>query len=90
MDQSTRLHKVFVLKDTKSASYGPPFTMETKGLAIRMIEDGVSSGQPVWAKHPQDFSLFEIGEYNPDTAEVKMYETKNCIGLVQDFKNSLG
>lgn len=87
--ESSRTAKVFCLKDQKSSTYGPPFTMENSGFAIRMIQEGLQQGQAVWAKHPQDFSLFELGEYEPETGIIKTYDNKNCVGLVQDFKTSL-
>lgn len=83
------LYKVFCLKDSKSASYGGPMLFENHGMAIRWIQEGLQNGQPVWAKHPQDFSLFEIGEYDPRSGTMVPGSEKNCIGLVQDFKISL-
>lgn len=83
-------HKMFVLKDDKSATYGPPFVEQTRGMVIRSLQEGLQQGQAVWAKHPQDFTLFEIGEYDVRTGDVKLYESKSCVGLVQDLKLSLG
>lgn len=84
------LHKIFVLKDDKSNSYGPPIVEQTRGMLIRSLQEGLSQGQAIWAKHPQDFTLFEIGEYDPRSGNVELYESKSCLGLVQDFRTSLG
>lgn len=81
-------HKVFCFKDAKSETYGPPFTDENRGTCIRKITEELMRGQAIWAKHPQDFTLFEIGEYDVFQGVVQMYETKNAVGLVQDFKIS--
>jgi len=83
-------HKIFVFKDQKSTSYGPPITVQTRGMFIRDVQDALKQGQMVWAKHPQDFAIFEIGEYDPFKGAVELYENKNCLGLVQDFQTSLG
>ncbi|QXP08586.1 MAG: nonstructural protein [Arizlama microvirus] len=82
-------HKVFLFKDAKSLTYGPPFVEQNKGMVIRAIQEQLQQGQAVWAKHPQDFTLFEIGDFDPTTGIVQMHETKVAIGLVQDFKISL-
>lgn len=82
-------HKVFLLKDDKSSSYGPPFIDENRGKVIRGIQEELQKGQAVWAKHPQDFTLFEVGEFDQRDGTITMYETKKCVGLVQDFKISL-
>lgn len=84
------LHKIYVFKDGKSSSYGPPFVEENKFRVIRSIQEQLPDKQAIWAKHPQDFSVFEIGEYDARSGEIKMYETKECVGLVQDFDISLG
>lgn len=83
-------HKVFLLKDEKSNSYGFPIARETRGLFIRDIQEALTEGRATFAKHPQDFSVFEVGEYDPQTGNIHTYETKNCLGLVQDFRSSLG
>ena len=63
---SQPLMKLFVLKDEKSTSYGGILTAPTTGMFIRdIIQDGIRDGRAVWAKHPQDFSIFEVGEYDP-------------------------
>lgn len=85
-----QLDKIFVIKDEKSLSYGPPFTSMTRGSAIRDIQEGLSKGHAIWARHPQDFALYEIGSYSPSTGEILLYDQKNCLGLMQDFKQSLG
>lgn len=81
-------HKIFLLKDDKSETYGPPIVEQTRGILIRNIQEGLEQRQAVWAKHPQDFTLFEIGEYDPRTGNIHMYESKSALGLVQDFKTS--
>lgn len=87
--QDIEKHKLFVFKDAKSATYGPPFADENRGKVIRSIQEQLAQKQAVWAKHPQDFTLFEIGEYDLRTGQVEMYESKVAVGLVQDFNISL-
>ena len=77
--------KVFVIKDDKSIVYGSPITAPTRGMFLREIMDKVNEGQAYFAKHPMDFSLFEIGEYDPDLGAMVPYEVKQCLGLVQDL-----
>lgn len=78
--------KVFCFKDGKSESYGPPITFENRGMFIRdFVQAGLASGQPIWAKHPQDFTVFELGEYDARSGNIELYESKLAIGLVQDF-----
>lgn len=90
MVEGIERHKMFIFKDQKSTSYGSPITVPTRGMFIRDVQEEIKRGQAIWAKHPQDFAIFEIGEYDPFKGNVQLYENKNCLGLVQDFKISLG
>lgn len=82
--------KLFVLKDDKSNSYGAPITYPTRGMFIRdFLQDALSKGQAVFARHPQDFSVFEVGEFDPRSGQIFLHENKSCLGLVQDFRSSL-
>ena len=78
-------HKVFVIKDDKSETYGYPVVSQTRGMFLREIMDRAQDGQAMFSKHPMDFSIFEIGEYDPDQGAIIPYEVKTCIGLVQDL-----
>jgi len=82
--------KIFLFKDEKSLSYGMPITSQTRGAFIRDIQEELAKGQAIFARHPQDFAVYEIGEYNPLDGSINLYEQKNCLGLVQDFRSSLG
>lgn len=83
-------HKIYAFKDAKSLAYGPPLTMETRGAFIRWLQERIAENQAIWAKHPEDFTVFELGEYDIRSGSVELYEAKNCLGLVQDFRQSLG
>lgn len=67
--------KVFSAFDAKLAVFDAPFYMLTDAAAIRAFSDQVndSSGQSClakWNRHPEDYSLFRIGEFNDQTGEI--------------------
>lgn len=82
------VQKIFCFKDDKSDSYGPPMTVENQGFLIRQVQEELVKGQAIWAKHPHDFSIFELGEYDIYTGIITRHETKKCLGLVLDFKTN--
>lgn len=88
--KSISKYKLFVFKDDKSESFGLPICVETRGTFIRSVQEELSAPRTVWAKHPQDFAVYEIGEYDIFKGNVELYEQKKCLGLVQDFKISSG
>lgn len=82
-------HKIFCFKDSKSNTYGPPITAQTKGMFLRDVMEELNKGQAIWARHPMDFSIYELGEYDSRSGEIRLLDVKNCIGLVQDLKTSV-
>lgn len=78
--------KLYAIKDSKSNSYGPPMCFGTRGLFLRFISEELQRGQCVWAKHPQDFNMFEVGDYDVDSGSIQIYETKESLGLISDLK----
>jgi len=82
-------HRIFCFKDSKSGSYGPPITSQTRGIFFRDVMEELTKGQAIWARHPQDFSIYELGEYDARQGEIRLYDVKNCLGLVQDLRSSV-
>lgn len=80
-------YKIFLVFDAKTKSWGLPFLKDFTANALREwseIASDVSDKQNQIAKYPSDFSLFEIGEYNRETGEVSMYESKFNLGLASE------
>lgn len=80
-------YKLFVVFDGKTKSWGLPFFKDFTANALREwseIASDISDKQNQIAKYPSDFSLFEIGEYNRDTGEISMYESKYNLGLASE------
>lgn len=56
--------QMFAIFDKKAVSYMEPFCMHQKGQAIRACEDLVKNPQTMMSKHPADFALFHIGQFD--------------------------
>ena len=71
------IQKLFVLFDCKSETYTAPTMNPSREQARRSFADAVNNvegGQPsVLFFHPEDFTLFEVVEYNPATADISVY-----------------
>ena len=72
--------KMFTVFDSKVGAYLQPFFMQSTGAAMRAFEDSCNDPQMQFNKHPADFTLFEIGEYDDSDASVILLENK--ISLV--------
>jgi len=64
------IQKVYAIRDVKANHYATPFFMASNGLAIRAFSDLVSDPKTTLNRHPDDFQLFVIGEYDDNSGEL--------------------
>ncbi|MCD8566431.1 MAG: hypothetical protein LRY36_00605 [Alphaproteobacteria bacterium] len=55
---------------------------------MRSFGDAVNDGNSVISQHPEDFTLFEIGDFDPRTGLITLYDSKVSVGNGVDFKVS--
>lgn len=70
---------MFSIFDTKAAVFGTPFFMPREGMAIRALQDLVNDGQSMVNKHPEDFSLYHIGDFEDETASFDSVKPRNLV-----------
>lgn len=63
------LYSVF---DSKMASFGHPYATQRDEAAIRSFSDAVNNPakENDWYRHPEDYSLYRIGEFDNDSAKL--------------------
>lgn len=74
--------QVYAVLDSKAGFFGQPFFAQNDGSAIRDFSDAVKDGSNpnnMWFKHPEDFSLYCIGVYDNQTAELAPCHPKALI-----------
>lgn len=65
--------KVFSVFDAKLATFGRPWFQMTDAAALREFADAVNDGSNPnnqWHSHPEDFSLFVLGQYDDQSGEL--------------------
>lgn len=75
------LHKIFSVFDSKTASYCAPFFLKARGEAIRSFADTAQGKDTLISTHPEDFTLFELGEYDDSCAKFTLYDTPLSLGV---------
>ena len=58
------LIKVFAVLDVKTGVYSHPYFMPTTGAMMRAWVDHVNSQNSAIGKHPEDYVLFCLGDYD--------------------------
>lgn len=78
----TKMYSVF---DSKAAIFGVPFFYLRDEIALRAFGDLVNEPGTLPSRHPEDFSLFYIGEFDDFSGEVIPCKHVN-LGNAAGFK----
>lgn len=60
--------KVYSIYDSAAKAFMQPFYQAGKGTAFRAFQDVVNTKDHPIHKHPKDYTLFELGEFDDETA----------------------
>lgn len=82
------INKMFVVFDCKAEAYLQPFFMQASGQAIRAWIDLVNDKTTQFSKHPEDYTLFELGTYDDSCAKFDVYATPKSLGVAIEFVKS--
>lgn len=80
---SNRTQQYFNIYDSKAKTYRTPQFMDNVDLAIRAIK-GALMQQNELTMFPEDFTLMHMGEFDPETGIIEMFESPlSVITLLQ-------
>lgn len=82
------LLKVYAVYDSKVEAYLNPFVMRSRGEALRGFESAVNDPQTSFCRHPADYTLFEIGEYDESSGLLKPHSVHVSCGVAVEFKRA--
>ena len=78
--------QVIAIYDSKAKCYSAPMTFVALGTATRAFEDEVNNPQSPYNKHPEDYTLFHLGEFDDQSAQFSPLETPYSLGVATVFK----
>ena len=78
--------KMFAVYDSKLGAFFTPFFMAHAALAQRAFTATANDPQSQICQHPQDFTLFELGEWNDELGQIAMYPKHVNLGLAGGYK----
>ena len=79
---------MYTVFDSASASYDRPFVAPSDNAAIRSFSDiAVGDEHPI-GKHPEDYSLYRIGAYDDNKAELEPTDRECLITAEEAVANS--
>ena len=66
--------KICTIHDSKVGAYMRPMTFTALGQAERTFRDIVNDLEHEIGKHPEDYTLFMVGEFNDQTGNIEAIE----------------
>ena len=63
--------QVFSIYDSKAQAYFPPFYLHNSQMAIRQFGDMVNDPESRVSKHPEDYTLFHLAEWDDQDSKHK-------------------
>lgn len=77
--------EVFSVRDMKAEAFLQPFFVQTVGAALRAFGDAVDKEDSPFHKHPEDYVLYQIGEYNDADGSLVSISPVKMLACASDF-----
>ncbi len=80
--------KIFAIYDNKADAYLPPWFLTTNAMAVRAFSDCIRDPDHNFGAHPEDYTLFCIGEFQNANGKIEPY-VPFSMGNGIEYKNKL-
>lgn len=77
---------VYSIFDRAAQAYGNPVCVPHSGIIIRSFTDECNNPESNFFKHPEDYELYHIGTFNPDTGLLESVSDPALILQAQQVK----
>lgn len=81
--------KIFSVYDSKAKAFITPFFTATVDVALRSFGEAANDPNSMFARHPGDYTLMEIGDFLIDTGEIVPAPQQLNHGLALIFQNPM-
>lgn len=80
---------MFSVHDIKAQTFGNPFTSTNQNTAMRDFHAACNDQNSQLYKYPNDFTLYEVGEFDDYTGIIAEYTKIICLGPASDYNDNL-
>lgn len=83
------IQSIVSVKDTAAQAFGRPIFVPAVAVAIRSFRDEVNrkDSSDDLSKHPEDFELYAVGEFDDATGIITIEETPRLLARAKDLKD---
>lgn len=78
-------HKIFSVYDSKAEAWTRPMVNDNIGRMLRSFEDLANDKNHPIGQHPEDYSLFEIGEFDDESGDIIAVQPKVSLGIAIQY-----
>lgn len=82
--------KVIAVFDAKLDAFMIPAFMQTRGMAMRGFIDACKKEGHEFAKHPEDYTLFELGVYDQESGKFQNHKAPESLGAAIHLIEAVG
>lgn len=75
---------IVAVRDRAIDSFGTPFFVVAPGQAIRSFMDEINRPDSPMGAHPEDYDLYELGEYNENAGAITTPTTPRLLAIGKD------
>jgi len=79
--------KLFTVYDSKIGAYKEPIYLRSTGEALRAMTETLSNAQHQFSKFSEDYTLFELGEYDDTNASFNLHLTPKTVCKISELKS---
>lgn len=80
--------KIYAVYDEKAKSYLDPVYFGHDGEALRKFSDVVSNDKSPIAKHPGDFAMYKLGQFDTSSGAIAGVKNPEFLAKAIDFVES--
>lgn len=73
--------KMCAIYDSKAEAWMNPLWFQATGQAIRSFGDAVNKVDSEFGMHPEDYTLFLLGDFDPQTGKVSVLEAPVSLAV---------
>ncbi|AXH73542.1 MAG: nonstructural protein [Microviridae sp.] len=77
--------RIYTVYDSKAEAFLPPFNAGNDALAVRSCADCLKEDTHPFARHPDDYTLFKLGEWDDTTAVYELVTPPRNLGIIGSF-----
>lgn len=79
------IHRLYTVYDSKAEFYSKPFYARSTGEALRQFQAAANDNQNSIGLYPEDYALFEMGEFDELSGEINLLEAYKSLGRAIDY-----